>query len=86
MSARVSSTLFVFFVKLVYILFWTWILNLICGSGHPGVAWFLVLIPFILLIAVVLIFMVNPYVLEGLTKKDEVRNSMAPLNRALGAS
>lgn len=65
MSARVSSTLFVFFVKLVYILFWTWILNLICGSGHSGIAWFLVLIPFILLFAVVLIFMINPYTLEG---------------------
>lgn len=86
MSARVSSTLFVFIVKFVYILFWTWILNLICGSGHPGIAWFLVLIPFILLLAIVLIFMVNPYVLEGLTKKDEVKNSMAPLNRALGSS
>jgi fatty acid desaturase len=86
MSARVSRTLFVIVVKFVYILFWTWILNLICGSGHPGIAWFLVLIPFILLLAVVLVFMVNPYVLEGLTKKDEVKNPMAPLNRALGSS
>jgi len=69
MSARVSSTLFVFIVKFVYILFWTWILNLICGSGHSGIAWFLVLIPFFLLLALVLIFMVNPYVLEGLMQK-----------------
>ena len=85
MSARVSSTLFVFFVKLVYILFWTWILNLICGSGHSGIAWFLVLIPFILLFAIVLIFMINPYSLEGLTMKPRNTNNMAPLNRALGA-
>ena len=86
MSSRVSSTLFVFLVKIVCILFWTWILNLICGSGHPGIAWFLVLIPFILLFAVVLIFMVNPYYLEGLEMKNEKKNPMAPLNRALGAS
>jgi hypothetical protein len=66
MSCRVSSTLFVFIVKFVGILFWTWILNLICGSGHPGIAWFLVLIPFILLFLVVFIFMANPYYLEGL--------------------
>ena len=72
MSCRVSSTLFVFIVKFVYILFWTWILNLICGSGHPGIAWFLVLVPFILLFMVVFIFMANPYYLEGLEmKKDE---------------
>ena len=65
MSCRVSSTLFVFIVKFVCILFWTWILNLICGSGHPGIAWFLILIPFILLFLVVFIFMANPYYLEG---------------------
>jgi len=64
-SCRVSSTMFVFFVKLIYILFWTWILNLICGSGHSGIAWFLVLIPFILVFAIILIFMVNPHYLEG---------------------
>lgn len=86
MSARVSSTLFVFFVKLVYILFWTWILNLICGSGHSGIAWFLVVIPFIFFFAVVLIFMLDPYSLEGLAMKDEKKNPMDPLNRALGAS
>jgi fatty acid desaturase len=83
MSARVSSTLFVFIVKFIYILFWTWILNLICGSGHPGIAWFLVLIPFILMFAIVVIFMMNPSYLEGLTKKSENRNPMDPSNRAL---
>lgn len=85
MSARVSSTLFVFIVKFIYILFWTWILNLICGSGHPGIAWFLVLIPFILMFAIVVIFMMNPSYLEGLTKKSENRNPMDPFNRALMA-
>ena len=69
MSSRVYSTLLVFIVKFICILFWTWILNLICKSGHTGIAWFLVLIPFILLFLVVLIFMANPYYLEGLTSK-----------------
>jgi len=68
MTTRVSSTILVFVVKFIYILFWTWILNLICGSGHPGIAWFLVLIPFILLFLIVFIFMANPY-LEGLQMK-----------------
>ena len=39
---------FIFMMKLVYVLFWTWILNLICGSGYESVAWFLVIIPFVL--------------------------------------
>ena len=66
MTTRVSSTLLFFVVKFVYILFWTWILNLICGSGHPGIAWFLVLIPFILFFLIIFIFMINPYALEGM--------------------
>jgi hypothetical protein len=64
-SARVPSTLLVFAVKIVYILFWTWILNLICKDGHKGIAWFLVLIPFILLFVIMGLVMVNPNVLEG---------------------
>ena len=49
LSARVPSTLLVFVVNLIYILFWTWVLNLMCKDGHKEIAWFLVLIPFILL-------------------------------------
>jgi len=49
LSARVPSTFLVFVVNFIYILFWTWVLNLMCKDGHKEIAWFLVLIPFILL-------------------------------------
>ena len=49
LTARVPSTFLVFVVKIIYILFWTWVLNLMCKDGHKEIAWFLVLIPFILL-------------------------------------
>ena len=52
-SCRVPSCLAVFVMKVVYILFWTWILNLMCKDGHSGIAWFLVLLPFVLLFVVV---------------------------------
>jgi hypothetical protein len=39
----------VFVVKVIGILFWTWILNLMCKDGHKEIAWFLVLLPFVLL-------------------------------------
>lgn len=52
-SCRVPSTLLVFIVKIIYILFWTWILNLICKDGYEGISWFLVLLPFILLFLLV---------------------------------
>jgi hypothetical protein len=63
--ANVPSTILVFVVKIIYILFWTWILNLICKDGHTGIAWFLVLIPFILLFVIMGLVMINPRVLEG---------------------
>ena len=48
-SCSVTNTTLVFLVKVVYILFWTWILNLICRAGATNIAWFLVLLPFILM-------------------------------------
>jgi hypothetical protein len=47
-SCNVTSTILIFIVKLIYIFFWTWILNLICKDGHSGISWLLVLLPFIL--------------------------------------
>jgi hypothetical protein len=49
------------FIKLIYIAFWTFILNLICKNGYKNLAWFLVLLPvfaFILL----LIFVNGPWI------------------------
>ena len=48
-SCDVSSTFLIFVIKLIYVLFWTWILNLMCKAGAPGIAWFLVVLPFVLL-------------------------------------
>ena len=46
-SCDVPSTAGIIIMKILYILFWTWILNRICKSGYTGVSWFLVLLPFI---------------------------------------
>jgi hypothetical protein len=58
-SCRVPRTTIVFIVKLIYILFWTWILNLICKDGHSGISWLLVLLPFILLFVIIGLMMLN---------------------------
>lgn len=58
-QCNVFSKLVIFIVKLVYILFWTWVLNLICKDGHPIISWLLVLFPlllFFVLIGVLLTF------------------------------
>jgi hypothetical protein len=58
-SCRVPSTILVFIIKLIYILFWTWILNLICKDGHSGISWLLVLLPFILFFVLIGMIMIN---------------------------
>ena len=48
-NIRVPNLILVFFVKILYILFWTWILNLMCRDGHSEISWLLVLVPFLIL-------------------------------------
>lgn len=48
-SCNVSSVFMIFVLKALYILFWTWVLNIICRGGAPGLAWFFVLLPYILM-------------------------------------
>ncbi len=48
-SCRVANTLLVLAFNFIYILFWTWILHLICKDGYTVISWFLVLFPFIFL-------------------------------------
>jgi len=34
-------------VSLLFVLFYTWILNYLCKKGHKGIAWFILFLPFI---------------------------------------
>lgn len=58
-SCKVPSTILIFTVKLIYIMFWTWILNLICKDGYTGISWLLVLFPFILLFVIIGLILLN---------------------------
>jgi hypothetical protein len=58
-SCRVPNTAAVFIVKLIYVLFWTYILNLICKDGHTGLSWLLVLLPWLLLFVIIGLLMIN---------------------------
>ena len=58
-SCRVPNTTLMFILQLIYILFWTWVLNLICKDGYVGISWLLVLFPFILLFVLIAVIMMN---------------------------
>ena len=58
-SCRVPNTMLVFIIKIIYIVFWTWILNLICKDGYKTISWLLVLLPWILMFVMVGMIMMN---------------------------
>jgi len=55
----VPSTALIFVIKLIYVLFWTWILNLMCRAGAETLSWIFVLLPFVLFFGILffLLFM-----------------------------
>ena len=52
----VNNTTTVFLVKVLYILFFTWLLDVFCKAGYSSVSWFLVLFPFILMFVLIAAF------------------------------
>jgi len=58
-SLNVLNSPVIFVIKLVYILFWTWVINLICKDGHSGISWFLVFLPVVLMFLLALALMLD---------------------------
>jgi hypothetical protein len=53
-SCNVANTSTIFIVEIIFIVFWTWFLNFICGRGYVSVSWFILLFPYILLFGLLL--------------------------------
>tara|TARA_B100001063_G_scaffold242656_1_gene271738 strand:+ start:1610 stop:1930 length:321 start_codon:yes stop_codon:yes gene_type:complete len=58
-SCDVPSTMLVFSIELVYVLFFTWVLNLICKEGYSTISWVIALLPFILFFVILALFMIG---------------------------
>lgn len=52
-NCDVPNTGMVFLIKLLYVVFWTWLLNVICRGGATWFAWLIVLLPILLLFIMV---------------------------------
>ena len=52
-KCTMSHKLLVLVFKVIYMLFWAWLLNFLCKKGLKNLAWFILLLPF-LLIAVII--------------------------------
>ena len=58
-SCTVSSTALIFIIKAVYILFWTWVLNLMCNANATGIAWLVLLLPVIIMFLLIGAMMIS---------------------------
>ena len=56
MKCTTENKAIVFIVKAFYIMFWTWILDLMCKGGYTNVAWFILFLPFILFFVLLAVF------------------------------
>jgi len=48
LQCNVGNNVGIFILNAIYILFWTFILDLMCKNGWTDLSWFLLLLPFIL--------------------------------------
>jgi hypothetical protein len=66
-ECNVGNNAVVFLLKVLYIVFWTFVLDYICKSGYTNISWFLVLLPFVSLFILLIgmIFFINKTEGEG---------------------
>jgi hypothetical protein len=58
-SCYVGNNTIVFVLNAIYILFWTFVLDLMCKAGYSSLSWIVLLLPFILIFLFLFMVMVN---------------------------
>ena len=76
-SCYVPSTVAVIFSEALYILFWTWILNLMCRTGYASISWFLVVFPLVLFFVLIGLMMLMS---SRMTQQGRVK-TLLPIER-----
>lgn len=76
-SCYVPSTAAVIFSEALYILFWTWILHLMCRTGYASISWFMVVFPLVLFFVLIGLMMLAS---RSLTQSGRVQR-MQPIER-----
>jgi hypothetical protein len=70
-SCNVANTSMIFIVKIIVIIGWTWLLDILCGRGYESIAWFILLFPYIVLMLVIL-FIANEIRNVNRLNKDSI--------------
>ena len=81
-SCYVPSTAAVIFSEAMYILFWTWILHLMCRTGYASISWFMVVFPLVLFFVLIGVMMLAS---NNLSRSGRVPKMM-PIERPVLAN
>lgn len=54
-TIKIKPSIVSVIIHSLYIIFWTLLLNFICSKGYVGVSWFILLLPFIIIVSGILI-------------------------------
>ncbi len=46
-QCNITDSTNIYLIKIVLIIFWTWVLNIICKEVTPTISWLLILFPFV---------------------------------------
>jgi hypothetical protein len=65
-KCNVGSITAIFAMKIIYILVWTWILQLICSRGYETISWVLVLLPVLIMFILIALVMLTGFHTDGM--------------------
>jgi hypothetical protein len=60
-SCYTKNKVTIFIMKIIYVLFFTWILNILCKSGYETVSWVLVLLPYVLMFIIISLMFLSTF-------------------------
>ena len=86
-----GATLIFVFVKLVFAILWTMLLNFLCNSGMTPLSWFLVLLPYVFILLAFIVMLttsvtnkvgqLNQGILSGVqVGTAQLSNNLRPIN------
>ena len=74
-NCYVGNNTTVFIVNAIYILFWTFVLDLMCKAGYSSLSWVVLLLPFIIIVIAFFTLMVKEGNTNGPCPSGQIRNS-----------
>ena len=75
MKCNTENKAIVFIVKVIYILFWRFVIDFMCKKGYTNVAWFLLFLPLILFFVLLALFILMSLGAMAETSMSSSKNS-----------